>query len=210
MIDPSVQPDGKKIKKLRLALKLRQEDLAREAVCGQRTVENAEAGKRVKESSLNDIANALGVAVSELICDDPLTPPTFRGRAEFRELCALGDGRVRKLTSPCYYGKSENAILTIRGTEAELIIENLTMYDDAGCSKERFSGGLLKGCGPVVRGSVNIRYTVKEPTGRRSWAGVCVLWFPVTGKKIHGYWMTEGHSEQGRIVLGVLELVEPT
>jgi hypothetical protein len=132
----------------------------------------------------------------------------FRGRAELCELHALGDGRVGELITPCYYGKSENAILTTNGAKAELIINNLTMYDDASCSKERFSGR-LRGRGSFVDGSVNILYTVEDQKERPSWAGVCFLWFPPTGK-IHGYWMSAGHAEQGRTVLGRLELVEPT
>src|SRR5262245_19990594 len=144
---------------------------------------------------------------------DPDPPPgliVFRGPARFRELRALGDdGRVSELTRPFYYGESANGTLTIRGTEAELIIDNVTIYDDASCSKERFSGRLL-GHGSVVDDSVNILYTAEDQTRRLSWAAVCVLCVPRAGKmhdgKIHGYWMTAGHTERGRTVLGILEL----
>jgi len=217
-LDRTVQPNGEKIKALRLALKWSQEDLAREAVCSKRTVENAEAGKRVKESGLIDIAARLGVAVSELVCekedalsDAPVPAETgFRVRAQCRELHALDDyGRVGELTRRCYY-KIENATLTIRKTEAgdmaDLIIDNMTMYDDPSCSKEcERSSHRLQGHGPVVDGSVYILYTVEDQTRRQSWAGVCVLNAPRTGK-IHGYWMTAGHAERGRTVLGTLEL----
>jgi hypothetical protein len=135
----------------------------------------------------------------------------FRGCAEIHELHALDDdGRVGELTRRCYY-KIENATLTIRGTEADLIIDNVTMYDDPSCSKEfERSSHRLQGHGPVVDGSVNILYTVEDQTRRLSWAGVCVLNVPRTGK-IHGYWMTAGHAERGRTVLGTLELeLKPT
>src|SRR5262245_38651376 len=72
-LDRTVQPNGQKIKDRRKARKWSQQDLAEEVVCSKRTVENAEAGKRVRESVLNDIATALGVAVSGLICNDPPT-----------------------------------------------------------------------------------------------------------------------------------------
>jgi transcriptional regulator with XRE-family HTH domain len=242
MIDLTVQPNGQKIKALRKALKWSQDDLAREAVCSKRTVENAEAGKRVRESSLNDIAAALGVAVCELICEDRPTPPTgegeatsstrllldekdrpqpegkdqssprpriYRCTAKLSELRALGDdGRVTELTSCYYYGEIENATLTIRGTKAQLILDNVTMYDDPSCSKEfERSSHRLQGHGPVVKGSVNIRYTAKDQTQGRSWAGVCVLSFPATGM-IQGYWMTAGHIDRGITVLGRIELVQ--
>jgi hypothetical protein len=176
-------------------------------------------GKPVRPTSRVKIAEFLKVDPSTLLLldekartqpegkDQPsLRPRVYRGSAEFSELCALADGRVRELTRPCYYGKSENATLTIRGAKAELIIDDLTMYDDASCSKEfeRFSGR-LQGRGRVVDGSANIRYTAVDQTRLRSWAGVCVLTVPATGK-IHGYWMTAGHTELGRTVLGKLEL----
>src|SRR5262249_22748410 len=65
-----------KIKDLRKDLGWSQEDLARKAGYGKRTVENAEAGRRVRESGLKDIATALGVPVTKLICDGP--PPEER------------------------------------------------------------------------------------------------------------------------------------
>jgi transcriptional regulator with XRE-family HTH domain len=215
MIDPTVQPNGQKIKALRKALKLSQYDLAEKAVCSKRTVENAEAGKRVKESVLNDIAAELNVAVSELICDRRLTPPTdegevtYRGRAKFSELNALGDGQVGELASPLYYGESESAILTTHGAEACLTIENLTIYDDASCSQEcQLFSGCLEGRGLYVGGSVYIQHTVVDQRGQRRWAGVCVLRVPPPGKEIHGYWMTAGHTAAGKTVLGLITLVE--
>src|SRR5262249_60022312 len=84
----------------------------------------------------------------------------------------------------------------------------VTIYSDPRCSKECFSGR-LQGDGSVVNDSVNIRYTVKDKTRRLSWDAVCVLSVPRAGKmhdgKIHGYWMTAGHTERGT-VLGLLEL----
>jgi hypothetical protein len=129
---------------------------------------------------------------------------TYRGPAELHELRALDDfGRVQELTNRCYY-KIEDATLMIRGTAAHLIIEKVTMYDDPSCSTKR-SSHRLEGRGPYVRDSASIQYTVKDHAGRLSWAGVCVLNFPGSGK-IHGYWMSAGHRERGRTVLGILEL----
>jgi hypothetical protein len=140
--------------------------------------------------------------------NDPphLGPREFRCRGQFRELNALGDdGQVRELTRCIYYGEFENATLTIDGTEAHLIIDDVTMFDDSSCSRERFPSHRLEGHGRYVEGSASIIYTVKDQTGQLLWAGVCVLNVPPTGK-IHGYWMSAGQAERGRTVLGTLEL----
>jgi hypothetical protein len=138
-----------------------------------------------------------------------LRPRIYRCTAKVSELCALGDdGRVTELTTCYYYGEIENATLTIRGTKAQLVLDSVTMYDDRSCSKEfERSSYRLRGHGPVVKGSVNIRYTAKDQTRGRSWAGVCVLSFPATGM-IQGYWMTAGHIDRGITVLGRIELVQ--
>ena len=139
--------------------------------------------------------------------DPPLPGSTeFRGRARLRELYALDDdGQVRELTKRYYYGELANATLTIHGTRADLIIDNETMYDDVGCSKECALPHCLQGHGLVLGDSVTIRYTVKNQKGRRLWAGVCVLSRPILGPS-HGFWMTAGHKKRGSTVLGVLEL----
>jgi hypothetical protein len=136
----------------------------------------------------------------------------YHGHGRFVELRALDDGgRVEKLTRQCYYGEFKNAALTIRGTEADLIIDNVTMYNDPNCSEEsERSSYRFEGHGTVVDGSVNILYKADDQTRRRWWAGVCVLHFPRTGL-IHGHWMSAGHAEWGRTVLGTIELeLEPT
>jgi transcriptional regulator with XRE-family HTH domain len=209
MRETTVQPNGRKIREIRMAKKLTQAELAQLVGCNKRTVENAEAGKRIKEFLFKCIATVLGVELSELL---EKFDGCYYGRGRFGELRALDDeGRVGKLTRRCYYGEFENATLTIRGTDADLVIDNVTMYDDPSCS-ERFerSSHRLEGHGTVVDGSINIQYTAEDQTRRRSWAGVCVLNFPRTGM-IHGYWMSAGHAERGRTVLGTLELeLEPT
>jgi hypothetical protein len=131
----------------------------------------------------------------------------IHGRGSFRELRALDDdGRVMEMTRPCYYGEIENAILTIRGTDVDLIIDNVTMYDHVSCEdRHQRSSNRLEGHGSVVGESVYIRYRVEDPTRQLSWEGVCVLSVPGSGK-IHGYWMTAGHTERGKTVLGTLEL----
>jgi hypothetical protein len=133
-------------------------------------------------------------------------PREIRCRGASRELRALGDdGQVRELTRCIYYGEFENATLTIDRTEARLIIDDVTMYDDPSCSNERFPSHRLEGHGRFVDGSASILYTVKDQTGQLLWAGVCVLNVPPTGK-IHGYWMSAGQAERGTTVLGTLEL----
>jgi hypothetical protein len=131
---------------------------------------------------------------------------TYRGPAELHELRALDDfGRVQELTNRCYY-KIEDATLKIRGTTAHLIIEKVTMYRDPSCSKKsKLSSHRLQGDGPFEYGFANIRYTAHNQARKISWTGVCVLSVPKNGK-IHGYWMTAGHTERGRTVLGTLEL----
>jgi PAS domain S-box-containing protein len=66
-LDNSVQPDGQKIRAAREKMQWSQEWLAGEADVSPGTVENAEAGKRIKRSSLNKIAAALGVDSESLI-----------------------------------------------------------------------------------------------------------------------------------------------
>ena len=55
-----------KVKKLRLAQHLSQEQLAEKANVSVRTIQRLEAGKDVSASTLNLIANALGVSVEKL------------------------------------------------------------------------------------------------------------------------------------------------
>lgn len=72
MIEPSVIPDGPKIRSLRVERKWSQEFLAEKARCSKRSVENAESGKRVKEFILAAIAGALGELPERLrIADIP-------------------------------------------------------------------------------------------------------------------------------------------
>jgi transcriptional regulator with XRE-family HTH domain len=78
MIEITMQPNGSMIKSLRRAKRWTQEYLAAEAGRSKRTIENAEAGKRIKESCLEDIAEALGVPVADLVVSDsPFTTRHF-------------------------------------------------------------------------------------------------------------------------------------
>jgi transcriptional regulator with XRE-family HTH domain len=67
MREATVEPDGVKIRKLRIDQELTQEELARKVGCSKRTVENVEAGRRVKKSNLDDIAEALGCESGGLV-----------------------------------------------------------------------------------------------------------------------------------------------
>jgi hypothetical protein len=205
---------------------------------GERVTANlrrALKGKPLTLKILRELAKALDVKPIRLLLADSkatyddvvrcrcepvqLPPPstTLHCHGRIHELHALrDDGRVEELTKPCHYGEFENATLTIRRTaadriDADLSIDDVTIYADSCCSKELFSGR-LQGNGSGVDDSVNIRYAVTEQdqTRGRSWSGVCVLSVPKVGKihdgKIHGYWMTAGHIAKGRTVLGTLEL----
>ena len=67
MVETTVQPDGDKLKQLRIAKTWTQENLAEKVGCSKRTIENAEAGKRIKQSYLEYIAEALGVPSGDLV-----------------------------------------------------------------------------------------------------------------------------------------------
>jgi transcriptional regulator with XRE-family HTH domain len=71
MLEPSFVCNGSKLKALRNAKRWSQECLADKANCSKRTVENAEAGKRITESRLKRIAEALGVPLAELVASVP-------------------------------------------------------------------------------------------------------------------------------------------
>jgi transcriptional regulator with XRE-family HTH domain len=222
MGDSSARANGSKIKAARDAKGWSQEKPASEAGYKVSVIQKLEQGTYFSLRCLECCAEALGVLVPDLlVSSDPGIPdasaedragksatPRPTGspvREPLSELHALDDdGRVGELTRRCYY-KIENATLTIRGTEADLII-NVTMYDHPSRSKEfESSSHCLQGHGRFVDGSANILYTVEDQTGQLSWAGVCVLNVPPTGQ-IHGYWMAAGHTERGRTVLGRLEL----
>jgi transcriptional regulator with XRE-family HTH domain len=66
MREMTIQPDGCKIREKRVAMQLTQEELANLVGCSKRTIENAEAGRRIKESFLGYIATALRVEQAEL------------------------------------------------------------------------------------------------------------------------------------------------
>jgi transcriptional regulator with XRE-family HTH domain len=215
MSEGTVRPDGLRIKAARKAKKWTQQELADKTGYALSVIRKVETKKYFGLPCLEACVQALGEAYDQAVPrpqsrgeHQPLRGPTeFRGRARLRELYALGDdGQVRELTKRYYYGKIANATLTIRGTEADLVIDNIRMYDHPSCSKKYLrSSHCLQGHGLVVGDSVSIRYTVKDQTGRLSWAGVCVLSRPIIGPS-HGYWMTAGHKERGSTVLGRLEL----
>jgi diguanylate cyclase (GGDEF)-like protein len=62
-----IRPDGAAIRQHREQRGWTQKDLARKAGCAPRTIENAEAGKRILPRILFDICQVLGVSIKELL-----------------------------------------------------------------------------------------------------------------------------------------------
>lgn len=102
----SVRPDNQKVRRLRTEQGWSQEELAAEAGCSKKTIENMERGNPVSLRSLREVATALEVDVKDLIADAPAAedvvepthavsgsvpglPPLFIGREQaMRELRA--------------------------------------------------------------------------------------------------------------------------
>ena len=166
-LDRTVQPNGQKIKALRKDLKWSQEDLAREALCGKRTVENAEAGKRVKESGLTDIAARLGVAVSELICDD--RSPTGPG--------AVLDGHWHIVTSFEEIGEEE--------FDVEITSRGQSVSGQATCIKGRDKGHLYLMEGTFANLILRATWSCADPT--RIEAGTVCLRLLENGNVLDGF-----------------------
>jgi DNA-binding XRE family transcriptional regulator len=198
MSESSDRPDYLKIKVARKLLNWTQQELAVKAGYAPSTIQKVETGKYKGLTCLENCKKALGKAYDRAK-PDPTGSPV---RDPLRELRALDDdGGVGELTKRYYY-KIEKATLTIRGTDAHLIIAKVTIYDSR---SKKLSSHRLEGHGPFVEGTANILYRVEEQKGRLSWAGLCILNVPPTGM-IHGYWMSAGQTERGRTVLGRLEL----
>ena len=73
MAKNSVEPDGEKLRSLRIGRGLSSEALAQVALCSVRSVQNAESGKNIHVTTLGLLAKALGVGPNELILG--LKPP---------------------------------------------------------------------------------------------------------------------------------------
>jgi len=131
MPEPTVQPFGEEIARLRRAKGWTQVLLAEKVGCGVKTVENAEAGKRINESTLKDIAQALCVDFRDLLSPEseaaeetirgaspgssklrpglaPPMPPLVVGRDE-----ALAELKSRLVISPRENGSARIQVLTV-------------------------------------------------------------------------------------------------
>jgi transcriptional regulator with XRE-family HTH domain len=78
----TVRPDADAIKRLRLGKGWRVEDLARQAKCSVKTVENVERGSNVYLFTLGKIAKALGVDYRSLLPDTGPAPEPPQRRFE--------------------------------------------------------------------------------------------------------------------------------
>jgi serine/threonine protein kinase/DNA-binding XRE family transcriptional regulator len=77
MSSDSIRPNGKLIKELRMAKEWTQEYFAKKKVGrSKRTIENVEAGKRVRMCTLREIAQALGVSYETLLEGTPTANST--------------------------------------------------------------------------------------------------------------------------------------
>lgn len=79
----TVRPDAEAIKRLRLEKGWRAEDLARKALCSQKTIENVERGANVYMFTLAKVAKALGVAYQTLL---PVPTPTSEPQPQQRRI----------------------------------------------------------------------------------------------------------------------------
>jgi diguanylate cyclase (GGDEF)-like protein len=67
MHQDGIRLDGRKIRELRICRGWTQKDLAGKAGYAQRTIENAEAGRRILPRTLYEISQALGVSIQHLL-----------------------------------------------------------------------------------------------------------------------------------------------
>ena len=112
--------------------------------------------------------------------------------------------KPKPLTAPRYYGPIAQATLEINGRKARLEVEGITMYKDAGLTK-LLAKGRLTATGSCSKGHVYLVYSFRDVERNLDWEGVMVLCVPSSGD-VHGYWMTEGHIELGRVVIGSLQI----
>ena len=63
----TVQANGRRVRRLRQQASLTQKDLAQKAGYGKKTIENIEKGLRVQRATLENVAEALGVAAEDLV-----------------------------------------------------------------------------------------------------------------------------------------------
>jgi len=131
-------------------------------------------------------------------------PLTGRGTAQ--ELRALDHKDKFHLIKddPVYYGPIPQITLTIEGRDAILSAEEITMYKDVACS-EMMAKGHLTANGLYSAGCAYLVYSFQDVERNLAWDGVLVLTIPATGN-LCGYWLTEGHNEHGRVVIGSLRI----
>jgi transcriptional regulator with XRE-family HTH domain len=70
MLEKTFNANGKRIKAERKARNLTQQDLAEAVGFNKRTIENAEANKRIKEHFLQKIAKALEISFQDVVIQD--------------------------------------------------------------------------------------------------------------------------------------------
>lgn len=91
MLERTVVPNGKRIKELRKARQLTQKDLVEQCgreqkIISKRTLENAESGHAVKESTLTAIAEVLQIPWKDLVLSDtPVHEPAENDSGDSRD-----------------------------------------------------------------------------------------------------------------------------
>jgi hypothetical protein len=130
---------------------------------------------------------------------------TLKGRGTIQEIKALDHAsKFLPIKTPVYYGPISEATLVIKGLKANLSVEDVTMYRDAAFTNI-FAKGRLTASGSTSKGYVYLVYSFQDGERNLAWEGVMVLCVPASGD-VHGFWLTEGHTEHGRVVIGSLHI----
>ncbi|MGD9857653.1 MAG: helix-turn-helix transcriptional regulator, partial [Planctomycetaceae bacterium] len=92
MLDRSLPANGERIRTLRKEEKLTQSDLAIKVGIDKHSIENAEAGRNIRETNLQRIAKALGVSLDDIVRPEQCeTAPAAKRPREHSEASVSSD-----------------------------------------------------------------------------------------------------------------------